>query len=41
MKFKNILLQNHLVNFNETWHKASLGEGYSSVTNKDQINVMM
>ena len=24
---KNLLLQNHWVNFNQTWHKASLGEG--------------
>ena len=24
-KFKNLLLQNHLANFNLTWHKASLG----------------
>ena len=27
MKFKNILLQNHWANFNQTWHKASLGKG--------------
>ena len=24
---KNLLLQNHWVNFNQTWHKVSLGEG--------------
>ena len=23
----HLLLQNHLANFNQTWHKASLGEG--------------
>ena len=26
-KFKNLLLQNHWANFNQTWHKASLGKG--------------
>ena len=26
-KFKNLLLQNHWANFNQTWHKASLCEG--------------
>ena len=26
-----LLLQNHWTNFNKTWHKASLGEGYSSL----------
>ena len=25
--FKNLLLQNHCANFNQTWYKASLGEG--------------
>ena len=30
-KFKNLLLQNHWANFNQTWHKASLGEGDSSL----------
>ena len=25
-KFKNLFLQNHLANFNQTWHKTSLGE---------------
>jgi hypothetical protein len=25
--FKNPLLQNHLANFNQTWHKSSLGVG--------------
>ena len=28
---KNLLLQNHWANFNQTWHKASLGEGNSSL----------
>ena len=28
-KFKNLLLQNHWANFNQTWHKASVGEGDS------------
>ena len=27
----HLLLQNHWVNFNQTWHKASLGEGDSSL----------
>ena len=27
MKFKNLLLQNYWATFNQTWHKASLGEG--------------
>ena len=26
-----LLLQNHWANFNQTWHRASLGEGYSSL----------
>ena len=26
-----LLLQNHWANFNQTWHKASLGEGESSL----------
>ena len=26
-----LLLQNHWANFNQTWHKASLGEGDSSL----------
>ena len=26
-KFKNLLLQNHKANFNQTWCKSSLGEG--------------
>ena len=30
-KFKNLLLQNHLSYFNQTWHKASLGEGDSNL----------
>ena len=30
-KFKNLLLQNHWVNFNQTWHNASSGEGDSSL----------
>ena len=25
-KFKNLLLQNHWANYNQTWHNASLGE---------------
>ena len=27
----HLLLQNHLANFNQTWHKASLGKGDSSL----------
>ena len=27
----HLLLQNHWDNFNQTWHKASLGEGDSSL----------
>ena len=27
----HLLLQNHWANFNQTWHKASLGEGDSSL----------
>ena len=30
-KFKNLLLQNQGANFNQTWHKASLGEGDSNL----------
>ena len=30
-KFKNLLLQNHWANFNQTWHKASLSEGDSNL----------
>jgi hypothetical protein len=26
-----LLLQNHWANFNQTWHKSSLGEGHSSL----------
>ena len=29
------LLQNHEANFNQTWHKASLGEENEGFTNKD------
>ena len=29
--FKNFPLQNHWANLNQTWHKASLGEGDSSL----------
>ena len=30
--FKHVhLLQNHEANFNQTWHKASLGEGDSNI----------
>ena len=28
---KNILMQNHWTNFNQTWHKVSLGKGNSSL----------
>ena len=31
MKFKNLLLQNHKANFNQTWFKASFREGDSSL----------
>ena len=31
MNLKNLLLQNHWVKFNQTWHNASLGEGDSSL----------
>ena len=34
MKFKHFLLQNHSANFNQTWQKASLDEGNSSLTNE-------
>ena len=30
----HLLLQNHWANFNQTWHKASLGEGDSSLLSK-------
>ena len=30
-KLKNPILQNHCANINQTWHKASLGEGDSSL----------
>ena len=30
-KFKNLLLQNHRANLNQTWHNASFGEGDSSL----------
>ena len=29
--FKNLLLRNYWTNFNQTWHKTSLGEGDSSL----------
>ena len=29
IQFENLLLQNHLAYFNQTWHKASLGDGTS------------
>jgi hypothetical protein len=29
--FKNLLLQNHSANFNQTWYKSSLGRGDSSL----------
>jgi hypothetical protein len=31
---KNLLLQNQLANFNQTWHKSSLGKGNSKCSNK-------
>ena len=34
MKFKNLLLQNHWANFNQSWHKAALGEGDSICLNE-------
>ena len=34
MKFKKNLLQNHWANFNQTWHKASLGDGFEFVQMK-------
>ena len=30
-KFKKILLRSHWVNFKQTWHKASMGNGDSSL----------
>ena len=30
-KLKNILLNNHLASFNQTWNKVSLGDGHSSL----------
>ena len=33
------LLQNQWVNFNQTWHKATLGEGDSSSFNKDNYEI--
>ena len=35
MKFKNLFLQNRWANFNQTLHKASLGEEIQGFTNKD------
>jgi hypothetical protein len=32
--FKNLFLQNHLANFNQTWHKSSLEEEDFSVLKK-------
>jgi hypothetical protein len=37
--YKNVrlgwgLLQNHLANFNQTWHKSSLGEGIQVCSNE-------
>ena len=29
IKLKNLLLQNHWANFNQTWHKVSLGEWHA------------
>ena len=31
---KNLVLQNLLANFNQPWHKASLGEGDSICSNE-------
>ena len=31
MKLKNLLLQNRWANFNQTWHKASLDDGDTSL----------
>ena len=31
MKLKNVLLQNHRANFNQTWHKSSLGKEDSNL----------
>jgi hypothetical protein len=31
---KNILLQNQKANFNQTWHKSSLGKGNLNCLNK-------
>ena len=33
-KLKNFLLQNHSASFNQTWHKAALGEGDSGSSKK-------
>ena len=30
----HLLLQNHLANFNQTWHKTCIGEGDSSLFNE-------
>ena len=38
MNFQDLLLQKQWVNFNQTWHKASLGEGDSSLFNEEPIN---
>ena len=32
--FKNLLLKNHWANFNQTWHKAPLGEGIQVCSNE-------
>jgi hypothetical protein len=29
-----LLLQNHWANFNQTWHKSSLGEGFQVCSNE-------
>ena len=50
--FKNLILKNHLANFNQTWHKAFLGEGdsslfkwrnppFSKVRNKEIANILL
>ena len=35
--FKNHPPRNHWANFNQTWHKASLGEGYSNWLKRNNI----
>ena len=35
---KNLLLQNHCANFNQTWHKASMDGGNSTLNKKGPFN---